>query len=134
MILDKHSGRPKSITRLGLNLPHAGPRALSTEPCRLQPRDEYTAVSTLRVPFSALDFNGHVNNTEYVRWALDGLHDKLGNLPEVHSLQVTYLAEVFERDEVEVLVQDDGDEYIHALLRRSGPAPVSNVFLMRVRR
>jgi len=134
MILDKHSGRPKSITRLGLNLPQPGPKLLPTEQPRLQPLDEYTRVYALRVPFSALDFNGHVNNTEYVRWALDGLHDKLGNLPEMHSLQVTYLAEVFERDEVEILVRDDGDGYVHALVRRSGPAPLANVFLMRVRR
>lgn len=132
MILDKHSGRPKSITRLGLNLPQNGPRVLSAESSRLQPLDEYTTVHSLRVPFSALDFNGHVNNTEYVRWALDGIYDKLGNLPEIHSLQVTYLAEVFERDEVEILVRDDSDGYIHAVVRRSGPAPGANAFLMRI--
>jgi medium-chain acyl-[acyl-carrier-protein] hydrolase len=134
MILDQHSGRPKSVTRLGLNLPQNGPSVLSSKPSRLQPLDQYTTVHSLRVPFSALDFNGHVNNTEYVRWALDGIYDNLGNLPGPRSLQVTYLAEVFARDEVEILVRDDGDGYVHALVRKAGPTPGANAFLMRIRR
>ena len=78
MVLDKDSGRPKNLDRLELNLPQAGPKALATPPARLKPVENTQSVCTLRVPFSALDFNGHVNNTEYVRWALDAVHQKLG--------------------------------------------------------
>lgn len=104
MVLDKRTGRPKNLDRLDLNLPQVGRKVLPTALVRLQPSDGYGKVGALRVPFSALDFNGHVNNTEYVRWAFDAMHQSLGALPELRSIQLTYLAEVFEGDEVELLV------------------------------
>ena len=131
MILDRHSGRPRNLTRLDLSLPPAGPKALPEKSNRLQPVEDYEKACSLRVPFSALDFNGHVNNTEYVRWALDGVYRKLSRLPEIRALQVTYLAEVFEGDEVEVLVSTDADAAIHTLARRLGSTPETDVFLMK---
>ena len=133
MILDKHSGRPKNIDRLGLHLPKTGPKVLATELRRLQPTDAYTKAGTISVPFSALDFNGHVNNTEYVRWALDGLHRQFGDLPEIRVAQVTYTAEVFEGDEIEIRVAGESHENIHVLERKSGTATGANVFLMEIR-
>jgi len=132
MILDKHCSRPKNLERLDLHLPQAGPKALSTELRRLRPAEAYTPAYTLSVPFSSLDFNGHVNNTEYVRWALDGLHRRLGRSPAIRSLQVTYTAEVFEGDEIEVLVATDGDTPIRILERKSGGAADATVFLMQI--
>ncbi len=131
MILDRHSGRPKNLSRLDLDLPPAGPKALPEESNRLQPVKDYEKACSLRVPFSALDFNGHVNNTEYVRWALDGMYRKLGRLPEIRALQATYLAEVFEGDDIEVLVSTDTDTGIHTLTRRLGDSPGTDVFLMK---
>lgn len=131
MILDKHSGRPRNLNRLDLDLPPAGPKTLPGELSRLQPAEHYDMAYALRVPLSALDFNGHVNNTEYVRWALDGVYHKLGRSPEIRTLEVTYLAEVFEGDEVEVLTSTDGERGLHALVRRSGSVPETNVFLLQ---
>ncbi len=131
MILDRHSGRPRNLSRLDLSLPPAGPKALPGKSNRLQPVGDYEQACTLRVPFSALDFNGHVNNTEYVRWALDGMYRKLSRLPEIRALQATYLAEVFEGDDVEVLVSADADEGRHTLIRRLGTSPGTDVFLMK---
>lgn len=132
MILDKHSSRPKNLQRLDLHLPPTGPKALSTELVRLRPTEVYTPAGTLSVPFSSLDFNGHVNNTEYVRWALDGLHHRLGRTPALRSMQVTYTAEVFEGDQIEVLVTADGDAPLRALERRAGGAAGDNVFLLEL--
>jgi medium-chain acyl-[acyl-carrier-protein] hydrolase len=131
MILDKQSSRPKNLERLDLHLPQAGPKALGADLCRLRPADAYATAGTLSVPFSSLDFNGHVNNTEYVRWALDGLHRRLGRSPVVRSAQMTYLAEVFEDDQIEVLVAA-GDAPIRILERKSGGATDTNVFLMEL--
>jgi acyl-ACP thioesterase len=131
MILDKPGSRPKNLERLGLPLPQAGVKALTTELHRLRPAEVYTPACTLSVPFSSLDFNGHVNNTEYVRWALDGLHRKLGRSPAIHSMQVTYTVEVFEGDEIEVLVAE-GDTPIRILERKTGGAADTNVFLMQI--
>jgi len=131
MILDKHSSRPKNLSRLDLHLPSAGPRALGTALSRLRPAAAYTPAATLWVPFSALDFNGHVNNTEYVRWALDGLCRRLGHCPLPHSTQATYLAEVFAGDQIEVLVAD-GERPIRILERRSAGTGEGNVFLLEI--
>ena len=130
MILDKHRGRPKNLDRLDLHLPPDGPKVLAADLTRLQPADGYATVCTLRVPFSALDFNGHVNNTEYVRWALDAVHQDLGGLPEIRSMQLTYLAEVFAGDEIELLVSAGDNGCIHACARKSDDG--TNAFLMQL--
>ncbi|MEN6576310.1 MAG: acyl-ACP thioesterase domain-containing protein [Phycisphaerales bacterium] len=130
MILDKRSGRPKNLDRLDLNLPPDGPRALAAGPTRLVPAGEYATVGTLRVPFSALDFNGHVNNTEYVRWAFDAIYRKLSGLPEIHAIQLTYLAEVFEGDEIELLVSTGEDGRVWVCIRKSVNG--ANAFLMEM--
>ena len=132
MILDKNSGRPKNLQRLDLPLPPSGPKVLGTELSRLRPADAYETAGTLSVPFSSLDFNGHVNNTEYVRWAVDGLHRKLGRIPGIRSAQVTYLAEAFEGEQMEICAAADGDLPLRLLERKAGPATATNVFLMEI--
>jgi acyl-ACP thioesterase len=130
MILDKHSGRPKSLTRLELDLPAAGPKALTSEVLRLRPSGPYENAMTLRVPYSVLDFNGHVNNTEYVRWAFDALHEKgLAGAP-VRSMQMTYLAEAFQGDEIVVLVRPRDDRSVQVVQRRAHDSV--DVFVMDV--
>jgi len=132
MILDKQSGRPKNLTRLDLHLPPSGPKALAAELQRLQPAEGYTRVDSLRVPFSSLDFNGHVNNTEYIRWALDGLYSLQHVVPEIRLIQATYLAEVFESDEIEILVATDRKGPTRILERRAAEPSNANVFLMEI--
>jgi medium-chain acyl-[acyl-carrier-protein] hydrolase len=131
MILDKHSSRPKNLERLDLHLPPTGPKVLSTVLSRLRPAEAYTPAGALSVPFSSLDFNGHVNNTEYVRWALDGAYRRLGRRPPLRTLQVTYTAEAFEGDEIEVLVAAHNDTSLHILERKAGNTDAS-VFLMEI--
>ncbi len=132
MILDKQNSRPKNLTRLDLHLPPAGPKLLATPLPRLQAGAGYTPAWSLHVPFSSLDFNGHVNNTEYIRWGLDGLYHTLRRAPDVHALQATFLAEVFEGDEIEILVATDPGSPVRVLERRPGEPAAGNVFLMEI--
>lgn len=118
MILDRQSGRPRNLRRMELGLPSDAPKALDVEPHRLRVSDDYAQAHRLHVPFSSLDFNGHVNNTEYVRWAMDGLHEALGELPAIRSAQMTFLAEAFAGDEIEVAVGRE-DASLHVLERRA---------------
>lgn len=131
MILDKQTGRPKNLDRLDLNLPPSGPKVLTAALSRMQPAEDCDRVCALSVPFSALDLNGHVNNTEYVRWALDAVHRQHGDLPEVHSIQLTYLAEVFEGDEVEMLVSPRDRDRIAVCARKLQKTGI-NVFAMEI--
>jgi medium-chain acyl-[acyl-carrier-protein] hydrolase len=132
MVLDRQSGRPQNLTRFGLNLPQTGPKALSAPLHRLKPADGYVRTYSLQVPFSALDFNGHVNNTEYVRWALDGLSLQLGQSPQIRAAHVTYLAEVFQGDDLEVLVASGGDGRVSILERKRQGTDAADVCLMEL--
>jgi medium-chain acyl-[acyl-carrier-protein] hydrolase len=132
MILDKQTGRPKNLDRLDINLPQSGDKVLAAPPDRLQPAEGYTRICSLRVPFSAVDLNGHVNNTEYVRWALDAIHQHLGDLPEIRTVQLTYMAEVFAGDEIEMLVRSDDDGSLRACVRRLKDGVAANAFVMEI--
>lgn len=130
MILDKQSGRPRNLTRLELDLPAAGPKALTSEVPRLRPSGPYENAMTLRVPHSVLDFNGHVNNTEYVRWAFDALYEKGLAGTAVQSMQMTYLAEAFQGDEIEILVRPHNKRSVQVVQRRRRESV--DVFVMDV--
>ncbi|HSV99798.1 MAG TPA: acyl-ACP thioesterase domain-containing protein [Sedimentisphaerales bacterium] len=132
MILDRQSGRPKNLDRLDLNLPHGGPKAPAVPPTRLQPGDRCAHVCSLSVPFSAMDLNGHVNNTEYVRWALDAVHQHIGSLPEIRTVQLTYQAEVFAGDEIELLVCADPSGPLGVCIRKRRQDAVVNAFLLEI--
>ena len=132
MILDRQTGRPKNLDRLDLNLPQLGPKVLADATTRLQPNESYTHVCSLTVPFSAVDFNGHVNNTEYVRWALDAVHQHIGSLPEIRTAQLTYQAEVFAGDEIELRVHSDPSGPLGVCIRKRRQDAVVNTFLMEI--
>lgn len=130
MILDRAKNRPKNLSRLDLDLPAGGPRAIQGELSRLEPHDGYIDAGTLSVPYSSIDLNGHVNNTEYVRWGIDAIVRTFKRLETVRSVHTTYLSEVFEDDELDLLVSSDESRSFHVLGRRSGAE--STVFLMEV--
>lgn len=132
MVLDRQSGRPRNLTRLDLNLPPSGPKALAAPLDRLKGAEGGARVCSLQVPFSSLDFNGHVNNTEYVRWAMDGLYLQLGHLCRIHTMQVTYLAEAFHDDQIEVFVSAGGGGRSSVLERRSRGPVSADVCLVEV--
>lgn len=132
MVLDRQSGRPQNLVRFGLHLPQTGLKALSAPLHRLKPVEGCVPTYSLQVPFSALDFNGHVNNTEYVRWALDGLSLQRGQLRQVRAAHVTYLAEAFQGDQIEVLVSPGSNGRVSILERRSGGPVAADVCLLEI--
>jgi acyl-ACP thioesterase len=129
MVLHKQKSRPRNLSRLELRLPPDGPKALATAPQRLQPTDGCTRAHVLRVPASALDFNQHVNNTEYIRWAFDALHFAFTLTDPIQMLEATYLAEVFAGDEIEILVRPTAPNSFHVQERRCSDG--ADVFVMK---
>jgi hypothetical protein len=126
---DSRAGRPRNLFRLGLSLPKTGIKALPDELKRLEPMNEYNQAGQVLVPYSAIDLNGHVNNTEYVRWGMDALRREC-KIENVRCVQATYLSEVFEGDELDMLVSNGAGEKFGILGRKSGTE--TNVFLMEV--
>jgi medium-chain acyl-[acyl-carrier-protein] hydrolase len=130
MVLNRQKNRPKNLFRLDLGLPKSGPKAISGELNRLEPRDSYSDIEQMRVPYSSIDINGHVNNTEYVRWGIDALRRIFEVKENIHFLQATYLSEVFEGNELDILVSSGRNERFYVLGRKSGGG--NNVYVMEI--
>lgn len=130
MVLDKQRSRPKNLFHLDLGLPKSGAKALQDELNRLEPHDGGDPVHRLRVRHSSIDLNGHVNNTEYIRWGIDALRGEFRSGGDICSLQATYLSEVFEDDELDLLVSCGAEGHYRVLARKSGAK--TNVFVMEV--
>ncbi|MHC4071220.1 MAG: acyl-[acyl-carrier-protein] thioesterase [Planctomycetota bacterium] len=130
MILNKQTNRLKNLFRLDLGLPRTGQKALPGKLSRLEPHSDYREVDCIRVPYSSIDLNGHVNNTEYVRWGIDTLRRAFEFKGGIHSIQATYLSEVFDGDELELSVSSGPNDRLSVLGRKSGTE--TDVFLMEV--
>ena len=130
MVVNKQTNRLKNLVRLDLGLPRAGQKALPGELRRLERRRDYRPVDRVRVPYSSIDLNGHVNNTEYVRWGIDALRRAVKLDAHIRSVQATYLSEVFEADEVDIAVACDPNAKFHVLASKSGEDAA--VYLMEV--
>lgn len=146
MVLDKQSplgdalrrNRPKNLLHLDLGLPTTGTKVLQEKLSRLEPHNDYSGASPphanlaghVVVPGSSIDLNGHVNNTEYVRWGMDALSRAFKLRGNIRSVQATYLSEVFEGDELDLLVSCGPGESFHVVARKSGTQ--TNVFVMEV--
>jgi acyl-ACP thioesterase len=130
MVINKNTNRLKNLFKLDLNLPKTGTKALPDELKRLELNGDYRQIDSMCVPRSAIDLNGHVNNTEYVRWGMDILSREFKLNDNIHSVQATYLSEVFEGDELDLLVSSGGDGQFGVLGRKAGSE--TNVFLMEI--
>jgi medium-chain acyl-[acyl-carrier-protein] hydrolase len=130
MVINKQTNRLKNLFKLDLSLPKTGVKALPDKLKRLEPMNEYNQVGQVLVPRSSIDLNGHVNNTEYVRWGIDALSRTSKLNENICSMQATYLSEVFEGDELDLLVSSGTNERFGVLGRKSGTE--TNVFLMEV--
>ena len=134
MVLNKETNRLKNLFRLDLNLPKAGIKALPDELNRLEPNGDYRVGAVreppVRVPRNSIDLNGHVNNTEYVRWGIDALSRTFKLNENIRCVQATYLSEVFEGDELDLLATSKTGGHFSVLGKKSGTE--TNVFLMEV--
>jgi len=138
MVLGRPHGRAKNLHRLGLqSIPTAG-RLVAGPLERLQPPRDARIIDAIRVPHSAIDVNNHVNNTQYVRWALKALARAEPNLPPIQSLHITYLAEAFENDELTITLvpsppaDDQAPNVEHRLLAAHKAPDDTPIFAMKI--
>jgi acyl-ACP thioesterase len=130
MVLNKGSKRPRNLSRLDLNLLHTGPQTISANLKRLQPQETYAKTERLRVHYSSIDLNGHVNNAEYIRWAVDALKSAFAFAGPLRCLQATYFREVFEGDDLDLLLAAEANGGFHVLGRN--PKDQTNVFAVLI--
>lgn len=83
---------------------------------RLAPLPHAEIERAFRVRLSDLDVNHHVNNVNYIEWAVETVPTEAG---ELIDLQVEFLAESLSGDEIISRCARAGQTYQHELLRAS---------------
>ncbi len=119
MILSKDNNRPQNLFNLNLDMPNTGTKIISDDMKRLESKNEYTLIEQIRVPYNSIDLNGHVNNTEYVRWGIDAFAKIYKPKGKILSFQATYLSELFEGNELDLLVGSINKHYSVLIKRRN---------------
>jgi len=104
MIIGKDTGHPLNLRNIDLGLVKNGERIPDLVMDRLKPEQDLKGIGKITVPYSALDINGHVNNTEYVKWVFDALHMDGAGCIKFKTYQFVYMAEVFKGDTLEILI------------------------------
>ena len=120
MVLDAQSRRPQDISALNMH-PHLRPeRLLGDKLPRHKAEGGGRELARFRIPISALDANGHVNNTEYVRLSYDALHAH-GYRGEVRGLGMTFHSEAFLNDELSLKYTWEDGRHCVVGYREAGP-------------
>lgn len=103
LVFDLRSRRPlriEPIIESIRSLPDR--RSLGYDPPKLGAAETRSASTVLKVKYSDLDLNNHVNNATYVRWILDNYPVEFHRTYQLRSLAINFLAELDARDSVEL--------------------------------
>ena len=124
MVLDAQSRRPQDLSALNMS-PHLRPqRLLGNKLPRHKPQGGGRELARIRIPISALDANGHVNNTEYLRFSYDALYAH-GYTGEMRGFGMTFHSEAFLGDELGLKYTWEGGQ--HCIVGYSEARPVFSV-------
>ena len=80
--------------------------------------------------YSEIDYNGHMNNSQYIRWAVDMLTDKLINGINIKSLEINYNKSVMCNDEIKLSLEDVKDNKY--LISGDSLDGVNNYFVVQI--
>lgn len=114
LILDAKSRRPQRAEAFFEEKIKALPkrRALEERPGRIPPIQTPEAPKFFPIRFSDLDLQGHVNHAKYIEWILDSCPLEMRDQYRITTLEIHFLAESTNQDEIAVFTQET---------RRSGP-------------
>lgn len=102
MVLDSATRKPQIVDRQ-LNLRSCDRCAFEDTVKRLRPGNPQREIYSLKAGYSSLDANGHVNNTEYLRWAFDSLRACGFEQNTARSIRIAFLSEVFENNLIKLM-------------------------------
>jgi acyl-ACP thioesterase len=120
MVLDAQSRKPQNLAALRM-IPHLRPqRLLGDKLPRHKAEGCGHELARFRIPVSALDANGHVNNTEYVRCGYDALYAH-GCTEEMRGLSMSFHSEAFLGDELILRYSLENGQHCVAGYREASP-------------
>ncbi len=91
-------------------------------PGKVEPPAASTRERAFTVRTSDLDMNQHVNNVNYIDWALETVPPETRRDGRLRTLQIEFLAECYEGEQVvsKCAVDGDGTCYRHGIYRTDG--------------
>jgi len=132
LIIDIEKRRPMRPQSIMDNLPlNEGLDALPSSAAGLSERQGLQKISERKAAYSDLDYNGHVNNVNYILWIQDAMEPSLLENAAQMRLDINYLSEILSGETVEMwsapIAVDAGDSvYASAFAfegRKSGGQP-----------
>jgi len=92
------------------NMPFEPQRKAISDPIEQPEPFNYSSPCEIRkVRYSDLDINRHVNNTRYVEWLLDTLHDRIPQTTPIKKITLHYLSEFTEGEEAAIHCQTNSE-------------------------
>lgn len=98
--------KPENVLPAKLFNPQENPE---WQPDKVKLKGIFLKSEKLKVRFSDLDLNNHVNNTSYIRWVENILRENTCDTPR---LLINYLAECVMGDELDINLFENGDDFI----------------------
>lgn len=129
ILLEQNTKRPVNLSETPFSIPFLDRPCHVGKPVRQKPLPRYMPLDSVNVRYSSIDVNGHVNNTEYVRWGMDALR----TCPDFHhranQIEVTFSSEVYENERLNIMYTPTAPKKV-AILGRSN-TDERDVFLMQ---
>jgi len=120
MIIDVNSRRPLKLDIFNDNeLNFVDKQALDESAGKIICKESGEKIDSRIVRYSDMDYNGHVNNSKFVEWALDALSLK-GIKAKYHNLHINFHSEVMLREPVEIFMMQKDDRILLKAFNRIG--------------
>ena len=120
MIIDLETRRPQRVEPFIQSIRTFPERqAVGADPEKITQDGEGSPPEVLKVKYSDLDLNNHVNNATYARWILDSYPVAFHRGHRVSRLNLNFLAEVNAEDSVAISTREvEPQRTIHTLRRQ----------------
>jgi len=109
MVIDANTRRPQKLEVSKEVLPEKTLDSVIGESAGkiLVGNDEYR-IDDRQARYSDMDINGHVNNSKYVEWMMDALH-QCGKLGQYLNFHINYVSEVKSNEEIKLFISEKPD-------------------------
>jgi len=99
--------------------------ALNRKPTRIKSIQETESIHDIKVNYSDLDINGHVNNVRYIDFILDMFSEEFRMKRNIYEIEMNFLKEAKLGDQLrgKLLQGGNADEYLHTLMNESAGKP-----------
>jgi acyl-ACP thioesterase len=120
LIIDHITHHPSRITDEFRKIPCRGVFSVSGKPGRLRALKSGVLMDTIKVQYSDIDVQNHVNNARYIEWCVNRLALSAGNDHLIDGLEINYLNECQLGHEIRFLMEKDPGSDFHFSARNLG--------------